>query len=459
MFKPQVLLLGAASAARYTALALRQVARRSAPIAPVAPASQRNWANRPGLGIMYQIETRPGWRWDRDYDAFNASLRDASGHFAFNGPHCRIDDWVDLSRDVGVDYHSFEAKWHDGICWFETASTDWKTPVDYCARFADASRAAGIPFLYYYSAVFDHNPQFDAIQPEPHTTPSLIGNDAGYRQYLLGHYREIMSRYRPDGMWFDWYWADASTPFTLEHFREQHPDTPVFYNLSNLFPSSFGKVPVTSSEAHGYDGPWVTLRKEDALRVPVLTSAVKWSNSCRMLFDHRWELISPAGRWWQDQRLREDPLELLRMTAMVLACGGKLGIGATAQMDGSLFPDQVTQLRMLGAWYKPRRALFTDATPLRYTGMRVPGVKIAGDGFDTVASALDDSVLLHLVNRSGVPRDLSLVLDAREWGRFRQAELLPQGKSIPLHREDGRIHISLGRNDVDEVDTIIRLRA
>ena len=116
---------------------------------------------------MYQIETRPGWAWDRDYEKFNKSISDEQGKIDFPGPFPEIAEWVQLSEEIGLDYHVFEIKWHDGICYFDTGTTEWKTKQDYARQFADLSRAAGIPFMYYYSAVFDHNPQFDPIQPKP----------------------------------------------------------------------------------------------------------------------------------------------------------------------------------------------------------------------------------------------------------------------------------------------------
>jgi hypothetical protein len=55
---------------------------------------------------MYQIEFRPGWRWMRDFKKFNASMRDEEGRFRFNGPYCRIEDWIELSREIGADITS-----------------------------------------------------------------------------------------------------------------------------------------------------------------------------------------------------------------------------------------------------------------------------------------------------------------------------------------------------------------
>ncbi|MGQ4876375.1 MAG: alpha-L-fucosidase [Promethearchaeia archaeon] len=134
----------------------------------------KEWWKGPGLGIQFQIEIRPGWLWNRNYDKYNELMKDVKGNLNFNGPFCKIKDWVRLSKELGADYHSFESKWHDGICFFNTKYIDWKTPTDYCKIFADESRKAEIPFLFYYSNIFDHNPLFDDIQPFKNGTSSFI---------------------------------------------------------------------------------------------------------------------------------------------------------------------------------------------------------------------------------------------------------------------------------------------
>jgi hypothetical protein len=444
---------GAVSFLRWMGLTLLALAR-GARAGKRAPAD-RSWWERPGLNIMYQVETRPGWKWDRDYTRFNRSMTDAQGEIRFNGPYCNMKEYIELSKEVGVDYHQFEIKWHDGICWWDTKTTAWKADRDYAGEFADLSRKAKIPFMYYYSAVFDHNPQFDGIQPAPGMTPSFIGNRKEYLSYLEKQYEEIVRRYRPDGMWIDWWWADGSTKFTVKEFREKYPDVVVAYNLSNLFPASFRKIHITSGEAHRYDGPWVVLRKEDSVMVPVFTSAVKWANALRWIVNQQWELISPAGKWWQDQSLRDDPLELIRSLAMILACGGKLCLGATAQMDGRIFPDQVAQLKMLGAWYKPRKKYFISAERVRYRWFRPLSVKTGSRNFDTVVSRYGSGLLLHLVNRTGEKEGLSVTLKGGMWKDVREVALVPENKKLAARREVSKLRVDIPADLVDQVDTIL----
>jgi alpha-L-fucosidase len=451
----KMFIYGAISFIRWMGLSLLALVRGAHAGKPVP--ADRSWWQRPGLNIMYQIETRPGWKWDRDYVEFNKSLGDGKDGIAFNGPHCNIGECIELSREAGVDYHQFEIKWHDGICFFDTKTTQWKADRDYAGEFAELSRAAGFPFMFYYSAVFDHNPRFDSIQPKPRSTPSLIGENPIYLEYLKKHYAEIIPRYRPDGMWIDWWWADGSTKLTVKEFREKYPQVVMAFNLSNLHPASFNKIHITSCEAHRYDGAWVALREEDTVKVPVFTSAKKWANALRWIVGHQWELISPAGKWWQDQSLRDDPLELIRSMAMVLACGGKFCVGATFQMDGYIFPDQVRQLRMLGEWYRPRKQYFIHATPVRYRWFDAPGVSVSTGKFDTVASAYDSGLLLHLLNPAGARKDITVTLKGAMWKGVRGASIVPGNEALEIERDGSTLRLHIAADRVDPVDTIIHL--
>ena len=451
----------AAWMAREFSSAFAQVSRRL--VFPARPAFDPGdpWWKKPGLGIMYQVEFRPGMDWDRDYAKFNPSLTDEQGKFKFNGPFCRIADWVGLSRQVGADYHVFESKWHDGICYFNTRLTDWKAGTDYCAQFAEESRRARIPFMFYYSTVFDHNPKFDAIQPDPHSTFSDLSMDPQplYEEYLEGQFREIMEQYRPDGMWFDWYWPDRATTLTIDYFRAHYPDTVITFNLSHYFPSAYPRLNYTTGEAHDLTGNYVKLVKTGAMRLPIFTGAWKWAALGRRVMDHPTELISPAGKWWQDPTLRDDPLDLVRMTAIILGSGGKFCVGASAQLDGALYPDQVTQLRILGEWYGPRKRLFTDSTPRRYRSEQVPGIKVSPTSVKTIATANNGDTLLHLINMKGVTMPISVEFRGSWWKNIRWISLEPAGKELTPERNGGIVKAIIRTAEIDPADTILRVKS
>lgn len=420
---------------------------------------ERQWWEKPGFGVMYQLEFRPGMDWDRDFVEFNRSMMDADGNLDFNGPFAQVDEWIEISRDIGLDYHIMEVKWHDGICYFNTALTDWKTDTDYAARFAELSREAEIPFLYYYSAIFDHNPQFDDIQPDPHQTFSVISQESQprYEEYLRGQYRELMEQYQPDGMWIDWFWFDTATPLTIDFFNVNYPDAVLAFNASNYNPLAHDQITYTSGEAHGLEGPATKVYDFGTRKITVFESAWYWANANRENFDHPWELVGPAGVWWNDPTARDDFHELVRMVAVVLASGGKYAVGAAAQMDGSIFPDHVTQLEILGEWYQPRKGLFTEAEPLRYEGDYPEGVTVDHSRFRAVASRYGDDRLLHLVNFDGQEVAVEMRLSRDSWEEITGAYIEPEHRQVDISESGSYFQILLNPADVDPVDTIIRL--
>ena len=423
------------------------------------PSDLRAWWQKPGLGIQFQIEYRPGMDWDRDYTIFNQSMMDPQGRLNFNGPFPQIDEWVKTSQRVGVDYHTMEIKWHDGICYFNTKLTDWKTETDYACRFAKLSREADIPFMFYYSAIFDHNPQFDSIQPDPHQTFSVILEtpQPQYEEYLRGQYREIMEQYHPDGMWIDWWWTDGSTRLTLDFFKTYYPDAVLTFNGSNYIPASSDQVYYTSGEAHGLEGPAVKTVDLGSRTMTVFESAWYWANSNRRLFDHPWELAGPAGKWWQDPSARDDLYELVRMVAVVLACGGKYVVGATSQMDGSIYPNQVRQLEMLGDWYVPRKKLFLGSAAVKYGGDCPPGAGADRDRFNIIAGRLGNDTLIHIINMEGQTGSLILELERQSWAGINHVYLEPTHRKLKVDDSGSTIKINLSPEDVDPVDTIIRI--
>ena len=423
------------------------------------PAENQRWWKKPGLAVMYQIEFRPGWEWQRDWPEFNKSMSDEKGGFKFNGPYPKTDEWVNLSSEIGLDYHSMEIKWHDGICYFNTALTKWKTEQDYAREFAENSRKAGIPFMYYYSSIFDHNPQFDEIQPQLHKTQSYIalGPQPLYEKYLLGQLSEIMEQYNPDGLWVDWYWPDRATEIIIDFIRKNYPGKALTFNLSNYFLSSYKRLDFTAGEVHDLTGPYIKLLKSDNVYIPQECSAWKWSTFHRRFQEHSSEIISPVGRWWSDPTLRDDPNTLLRMSAIIMASGMKHSLGIASQMDGSLYPEHVRQLKMLGAWYLPRKKLFTESVPLQYRGREPRTITVNNrKSIKIIACRHDGDVLIHLINMDGNVNPLDIRFRGSRWNGMKKAVMEPSGLELQIEQTSNGIRIFI-RDEIDPVDTILRL--
>jgi alpha-L-fucosidase len=450
---------------------------------------EKEWWQKPGLGIMYQIEARPGWFWNRNYDKFNASMMDEKGNLKFNGPFCKMKKWVEFSKRVGVDYHIFEVKWHDGICYWDTKYTKWKTPEDYVKIFSEESKKAGIPYLFYYSSIFDHNPDFDDIQPLRGITPSFLAmhkkkdkneiakfsynflkiisnmfknevkdrkipydtkflddiefhdftyNPKKYEDYVLNQIKELIDNYHPNGMWMDWYWgSDEATTFLVMNFMEEnYPKTILTFNNSiNARPRY---IHYLSGEAHDVKNAWNSRKNYRIKNKP-------------------WELCGPAAYAWDVPQARPDPYEIFRIAAIIMASGGKYCFGLPSQMDGVLYPEPAKNVEMFGNWYKLRQNLFTEAIPMKYKGDKVPGIEISEEDFGIIGSIYDGDNIIHIINLKGLKKELIIEFSGDLWNNIAKVILEPIKKELEFSNENDTIILKLNKEDIDFADTILRI--
>lgn len=474
-------------------LNFRPAVRRREPRVESAP---HPWWARPGLGVMFQIEARPGWSWQRNFDLFNASLTGPDGSLRFNGPRPQMADWVAFSKRIGCDYHTFEAKWHDGICYWDTPLTGWKTPVDYCRQFADESRVAGIPHGFYYSAVFDHNPEFDDIQPLRRATSSFLGMRGGQRaavrkslgftqfirllfwlmrrqlqqagirverprlffedfrlnaftsdperycRYVLAQLDELCGHYGAQLIWTDWFGADgeALSDEIMDFMRQRHPEVVLTFNTSIIRDVRWAHY--LSWEAHGLPSAWQQVNAYRRLQRP-------------------WELITPAAANWDAPQPKVNPVENAQTAAMIMASGGKVQFGVAAEMDGSLRPEVVRQLEHLGDWLRPRRPLFVNGTPMPYGGRAVPGVTADDPRVVMLGAELAGDRLIHLfdLHAAGRPRDqpLRVEFSAPHWVQIEHVMLEPSQRPLAVARQETTLQVQVPADGIDTIDTIVRV--
>lgn len=477
---------------------------------------EKEWWEKPGLGIMYQIEARPGWIWDRDFDKFNASMKNKKGDFNFNGPFCRMEDWVEYSTSVGVDYHIFEAKWHDGICYWDSKYSDWKTPIDYCKIFAEESKKAEIPFMYYYSSVFDHNPQFDNIQPLREFTPSYLAlhreNGKEVAKFSLGFTQAIISQFmglmqneikkrkqeevskKPD---FEIKVDRAYSTRLFKKKMKEIEENPIKFEYKPEEYENYLKNQMEELiEVYEPDGMWMDWYMKESIKEGstilimdimkekypdvVLTfnnsinenvrychylsgeahttdSAWKQGNKNRKK-DIPWELVGPAAKNWFDPNPREDPFEIGRIATIIIASGGKYSFGLPAQMDGSLYPEPTKQVETFGKWYQLRRTLFTEAIPMEYKRKQVPGVTIREENFGIIGAIHKGNHLLHIINFKGIENSITIEFESSKWNELNIILLEPFGNELEITKGETSTFCTVPEENVDKIDTIIRIK-
>jgi len=143
----------------------------------------------------------------------------------FNPVKFDPDEMMKMAKAAGVSYIVFTTKHHGGFSMFDSAGTDYdmmNTPYekDITKLLADASRANGMDFGFYYSPRDWKHPDCDSDENHPR-----------YIQFYQSQMDELLNNYGPiHEIWFDGLgpgdWGNTAAD-VMKTIRELHPDAMV----------------------------------------------------------------------------------------------------------------------------------------------------------------------------------------------------------------------------------------
>ena len=122
--------------------------------------------------------------------------------------------WARAAKAAGMKYFVITTKHHEGFCLWDSDLTDYKvtnTPYgkDLIGPMVEAFRAEGLKVGFYHSLLDWHHPDFpiDGLHSQ-RNDKALREKEKNrdvrkYADYLLGQSAELMDRYDPDIMWYD----------------------------------------------------------------------------------------------------------------------------------------------------------------------------------------------------------------------------------------------------------------
>jgi rhamnogalacturonyl hydrolase YesR/alpha-L-fucosidase len=164
------------------------------------------WDGQTNYGEWFQLQTKmPAEQYAQFAAQFNPVKFDAKA-------------WAKTAKDAGMKYVVITAKHHDGFCMYGSKLTEYDivdaTPYkkDPLKELADAVRAEGLKFCFYYSVPDWHHPDFPAqysqratsTKPGFHGQPKADADAYKYVEYVKGQLRELLTNYGPIGiLWFD----------------------------------------------------------------------------------------------------------------------------------------------------------------------------------------------------------------------------------------------------------------
>jgi len=143
----------------------------------------------------------------------------------FNPVKYNPEQWASLAAKAGMKYMVITSKHHDGFALFPSDATDWDvadaTPYrkDLIGPLAAAARQHGLKFGLYYSQAQDWTHPGGAKSGQKEGESWDEASKGSFDSYLTKiaapQVREILTRYKPDILWWDtptWMNQDRATP-------------------------------------------------------------------------------------------------------------------------------------------------------------------------------------------------------------------------------------------------------
>ncbi|MDX3071355.1 alpha-L-fucosidase [Streptomyces sp. NPDC088354] len=250
--------------------------------------------------------------------------------------------WARLFARAGARYAVLTARHHDGVALWDTAEGDLsvahRTPAgrDLIGPYARALREEGLKVgLYYSHSDWNHPDYASVIHPDPplpdvSTSRWVVPADgrqdpAAWRRYLAyrdAQVSELVTRFRPDLLWFDGEWERSEEQWGLDALAAVilagNPST-----VLNARMMSHGDyaTPEQGIPVEPPTGPWELC----------LTVNDSWGFQHG---DHRHKSVSRLVRYFTE----------------TIGAGGNLLLDVGPREDGTITPEQTERLEGLGAW-------------------------------------------------------------------------------------------------------------
>jgi alpha-L-fucosidase len=337
--------------------------------------------------------------------------------------------WAKLAREAGMKYIVITAKHHDGFALYPSDVTDWDiadaTPYgkDLLTPLAQAARKEGLKFGTYYSQAQDWTHPGGAKSRYKEGEGWDEAQQGSFDEYLTKiaapQTREILTRIKPDVLWWDtptWMTSERATPL---------------HDLIALQP----KLITNNRLGGGYKGDTETPEQH----IPATGFGDRDWETC-MTMNDTWGFKSYDHNWKSTQTL-------LRNLVDIVSKGGNylLNVGPTA--EGEIPAESIQRLKEVGAWMKVNGdAIYgTTATPFRKLTWGRCTKKVTANG---------GTLYLHVFDW---PTDGKLVVPGLT-SHVTGARLLAGGKKLKATAAGDDVIITVPTQAPDAVASVIALK-
>ncbi len=365
---------------------------------PAAKAEAREcWLRTPTVSIMTGFIYKPGSPY-----TVQQWLENLGNKFD-------AEQWVRDFKETGATHLVFYDKWHDGLVFHDTKTTNFKSRRDFVREVAAACRKQGLKLLIYFNAVNDGNPEFQEWtldkdgKPIVRSAPWRTGYQtlhSPFREKCLEQVRELLA-YPIDGIWHDIFRerVDRSNPWMTRGYERMYGEP--FEKATLLRLEEFNARTLA-----GYLDEVYALRRERKLNGLIVTangSASNFLNSgvwadlvgsrlhylfneghsfenndklarlawvlpkpveVNLLLNSSWftplEDTPPPARWTEKQALA---------ASAIVVCQGAGVHWALAPGHDGVFGDDLKHAKLVGAWFYRVKPALENARPYADVGI------------------------------------------------------------------------------------------
>jgi alpha-L-fucosidase len=369
----------------------------------------------------------------------------------FEGERFDADHWMDVAKKAGARYFVTIAEHHDGFAMYDCDYTKWnavnmgpKRDVvqevrESCRRnglyFGVSSHRAWNWFYYHYQEGFDTvDPACEGLYGRPH--PLGAPPDKAFTDDWFARTKEVLTKYEPDILWFDWCWEhDAYDPYREDllswyYNRGAEQGREVVLNTK-------GKVPPKAAVLNVERGVLDDIRYPH-WQTDTSISHISW---CHVVNDH----------YKNAARLIYDLLDIVSKNGNLL-----LNVGPRA--DGTIPTEVVGILAEMGEWLSLNGEAIYETTPwvqygehseetarLKKSGGYSEAERVSYTSEDIRFTCRGDTLyatFLDWPGKSGTIRSLGTG-EKRFERDVKQVTMLASGQSLEWVRDDRGLHINM----------------